>query len=231
VATVQISLVREHTAAMRPPRALWVPFVLGRPLGVPDDPAFQTRVLRAALSLFERERGPVLEDYPEDAPPVEDEASSEGMACAIDFSRPRADSTLREQVHDEVVQLQAWHDLFVRRRGRTSFGLAGEAPVDLVRRIARMSEEPDRPGADRSEALALRLACEDLKAFYLEARLAQPGPLAPDAMQRWFWFDTAAGRLYFELASATARSADPTLRHFAAKNLLPRIALDGPPVP
>jgi len=35
-----VSLIREQTAAIRPPRALWVPFMLGRPFGVPNDPAF-----------------------------------------------------------------------------------------------------------------------------------------------------------------------------------------------
>ena len=29
VPTVGLSLVREHTAALKPPRALWVPFMLG----------------------------------------------------------------------------------------------------------------------------------------------------------------------------------------------------------
>ena len=52
VPTTQISLVREHTAAMNPPRALWVPFILGRPFGVPNDPAFQRRVLLAVLGLL-----------------------------------------------------------------------------------------------------------------------------------------------------------------------------------
>jgi hypothetical protein len=41
---VQISLVREHTEKINPPRALWVPFELGRPVGPPDEPAFQRRV-------------------------------------------------------------------------------------------------------------------------------------------------------------------------------------------
>ena len=50
LATASISLIRLHTEKIRPPRALWVPFELGRPLGVPDDPAFQTRVLRALLA-------------------------------------------------------------------------------------------------------------------------------------------------------------------------------------
>ena len=51
VPTVQISLIREHTEIIKPPRALWVPFMLGRPLGVPDDGEFQKRVLRSALAL------------------------------------------------------------------------------------------------------------------------------------------------------------------------------------
>ncbi|MEX1302883.1 MAG: hypothetical protein AB1Z16_12040 [Desulfotignum sp.] len=53
-----------------PPRALWVPFVLGRPLGRPGDPAFQMRVTLAALALLESETGPVLIDFPDNAPDV-----------------------------------------------------------------------------------------------------------------------------------------------------------------
>ena len=60
IATVQISLVREHTAALNAPRALWVPFMLGRPFGAPGDSAFQRRVLVSALQLLTRSDGPVL---------------------------------------------------------------------------------------------------------------------------------------------------------------------------
>jgi len=67
VATTSISLVREHTEQVKPPRALFVPFPFGYPLGKPDDPDLQLKVLRAAFGLLERERGPVLEDYPDDA--------------------------------------------------------------------------------------------------------------------------------------------------------------------
>ena len=62
VATTGISLVREHTEAMHPPRALWVPFDLGRPLGPPDEPEFQRDVLRALLATLERPSGPVLDE-------------------------------------------------------------------------------------------------------------------------------------------------------------------------
>ena len=62
-----------------PPRALWVPFIMGRPLGVPKDAAFQRRVLLAALNLLESASGPVVVDYPEDAIEVAVE-ETEGFA-------------------------------------------------------------------------------------------------------------------------------------------------------
>ena len=87
IATASISLVREHTEVMQPPRALWVPFPLGRPMGVAHDPAFQRRVLRALLALFERPSGPVLEDFPEDAPAdgLVHADDSAGEACPVFF--------------------------------------------------------------------------------------------------------------------------------------------------
>ena len=68
VAATGVSLVREHTLGMRPPRLLWVPFEFGRPLGAPNDPDFQRRVIVTALQLLEAERGPILADFPDDAP-------------------------------------------------------------------------------------------------------------------------------------------------------------------
>ena len=45
--------------------------MLGRPFGAPNAPDFQRSVLRALLALFERPSGPVLEDFPDDAPTAE----------------------------------------------------------------------------------------------------------------------------------------------------------------
>ncbi|PON16301.1 hypothetical protein C2W62_19225 [Candidatus Entotheonella serta] len=78
--------MREHTAGMRPPRFLWVPFELGRPLGAPNVPDFQRRVIVAALQLLEAARGPVLADFPEDAPTAPMEADT-GWACPISLPR------------------------------------------------------------------------------------------------------------------------------------------------
>ena len=68
IPTTQISLIREHTEIIRPPRALWVPFELGRPLGAPENPELQHRVLLAALELLDAPEGPLLVDFPEEAP-------------------------------------------------------------------------------------------------------------------------------------------------------------------
>lgn len=44
-------MLPEVTRRIRPPRALAVPFPLGYPLGRPDDPELQRRVLEALLAL------------------------------------------------------------------------------------------------------------------------------------------------------------------------------------
>lgn len=53
IATVVIQLLREVAERMRPPRALFVPFPHGYPLGKPNDPQVQHAVLDAALRLLE----------------------------------------------------------------------------------------------------------------------------------------------------------------------------------
>ena len=83
IPTVGISLVREHTEKIRPPRALWVTFELGRPFGIPDDAAFQRRVMQGALGLIERTDGPLIADYPEH---VAEEADFTGWACPINLA-------------------------------------------------------------------------------------------------------------------------------------------------
>ena len=96
IPTVVIALIREHAEAIRPPRTLGVPFEMGRPVGAPEDPAFQRRVLSAALALLERPSGPVLEDYPEEAP-SDGPADDEGWVCPVSFAQPEADAPSREK--------------------------------------------------------------------------------------------------------------------------------------
>jgi hypothetical protein len=67
IATVAIQLLREVAEKMHPPRALFVPFKHGYPLGSPNEPSRQHKVIEAALSLFEDASltPPVLVDFRE----------------------------------------------------------------------------------------------------------------------------------------------------------------------
>lgn len=224
IPTVSISLIREHTAAISPPRALWVPFVLGRPLGVPNDAAFQRRVLLAALGLLEREAGPVLEDFPDDAPYVDLGDVPEALNCPVSFPRKRSDGTPGERLADEIVQLRAWHDVAARHRGRTTLGLTGLSPEDLGKFLATwLGDYPQatfRKGF--GSAAALKLATDELKAFYYEAKSVQPGRHSPTEIQNWFWMETAAGEVFIALRDRAAQSDDPTMKGLGTLSLVPR---------
>jgi hypothetical protein len=65
IATVVLQLLREVAERVRPPRALFVPFPHGYPMGKPEDPAQQHAVLEAALRILEDRSltPPVLVDY------------------------------------------------------------------------------------------------------------------------------------------------------------------------
>lgn len=53
ISTVSVVLLKEVAEKVRPPRALFVPYPHGYPLGVPGDAAAQKDVLEAALQMLE----------------------------------------------------------------------------------------------------------------------------------------------------------------------------------
>jgi hypothetical protein len=52
IPTVSVTMLREITERVTPPRALFVDFPLGYPLGLPNDVPLQTRVIMAALAML-----------------------------------------------------------------------------------------------------------------------------------------------------------------------------------
>ena len=224
IPTVSISLIREHTEAISPPRALWVPFMLGRPLGVPNDAAFQRKVALAALSLLESDAGPVLADFPEDAPYEDLGERPEPLSCPVSFPRLRSDGSLGERLADEIAQLQAWHEVAVRLNGRTTLGVTGLAPAELGAFLLSWLTETPRPPfrAGITPVGALKLAADELKTFYYEAKGAQPGRRSPDEVLEWFWTGTTAGELFTALRDRAAASADPAMKGIATLSLVPR---------
>ncbi len=216
--TTQISLVREHSVMIRPPRALWVSFELGRPLGIPNDAPFQTRVIGAALDLLDRTDGPVLEDYPEDVPASTTAPEEDGWACPI--SLPNAPKSVDQDadILVEIEFLKSWHDLAADRRGGTS-PLASRVDIeDAARFLAAWArgDNQDSPVEGFSTVDMLRLSSEDLKAYYAEAATAQPAHNGQDAtsgeISDWFWGDTQGGNLLLKLAAVCKQSDDRMIK-------------------
>lgn len=227
LATTQISLIRLHTEKIAPPRALWVPFELGRPFGAPHDARFQTRVLLAALRLLEAPKGPVLADFPEDAPDAQGSATDEeadGLVCPISLPGPSAGDGLAAALRREIAQLAPWYERAVAARGRTAFGVAGLAIEQVADHILGFLEgsPPPNPRSDLSDGELLKLACDDLKAYYVDAVAAQPGFGAREVSERWFWNETAAGKVFAALKERCAGSADKTLQAMSKNLLVPR---------
>ena len=197
-------MIRDHTERIKPPRALWVPFELGRPIGAPGNHAFQTRVVRAALALLERDSGPVLEDFPDDEP--DGTPSEMPLACPVSFAAQVAELDVEGELLNafqaEVEGLRNWYDVAVEQRGRTTAnttGLAPETVADFIAAFAR-GEEPDNPLSEVSLGTALKMASEDLKAYYNESVTAQPGRTTDSiSLANWFWGETAAARVLNEV--------------------------------
>jgi hypothetical protein len=207
IPTVGISLVREHTETVRPPRALWVTFELGRPLGRPDDPPFQRRVLKAALDLLARTDGPLIVDHPEH---VTEEADFSGWACPINLAPAQTDSVIAE-----IDQLATWYDRTVARQGRTTVGVSG---LDMAAAGALVSEAL---AGDLPQAQALKEAVDDLKAYYLEAASAFPDAGSTRARKEWFWSETRLGAALLALQPKLSASVDPQHRILGNLTLIP----------
>jgi hypothetical protein len=199
--------VREHTEIVRPPRALWVTFELGRPLGIPDDPPFQRRVAKAALDLLARTDGPILADYPEDVPEVTDFS---GWACPINLAPSQTDSLAAE-----IDRLATWYDQSVARQGRTTVGVSGLDMLDAGALVNRAL------AGDLPEAQPLKEAIDDLRAYYLEAASAFPDPGTSATRKKWFWDETQLAKAILSLQPKLAQSTDPQHKILANLTLIP----------
>jgi len=228
VATIVIGLIPQHVRAMRPPRALLVPFPLGRPLGAPGRPDAQREVLSAALALLERPGpGPVLETY-ESMLPAEP-ATSEPWSCPVTFAPVASGSDLVDRVLGEIRALQPWFVRAKQRRGHSGADVSGleiEAAARWLGRFLGADSPIDSPVPGRTLAATFKLAVEDLKAFYLEAVTAQPGDASAATLNDWFWDGTAASELLRALREELRNHPDERVRLHSQATLVPRAQLE-----
>ncbi|HMH50653.1 MAG TPA: hypothetical protein VK548_10500 [Candidatus Acidoferrum sp.] len=211
VATTSISMVREHTEKVKPPRALFVPFPYGHALGRPNDPELQHRVLKAALDLLAAPAGPVLSDFPDGAEAdVEPPAPTQASAVPVAASTP-------DDPAMETTQMRQYHEQWLATScGRTAFGLSG-IPATRFRGVIRFlqsfaagedADMPERP-AELPLASFIRYCADDVKSLYYEGRMAMKPTSAGDEIARWFWGETASGQLLRRVKDRLDAADDP----------------------
>ncbi len=187
IATVSLVSVLSVAERMRPPRALYCEFPLGRPLGQPNDVEFQRDVLDRAFALLTADAGPVL-----NAHPVVIELETEPLSCSLPA---RFDPNLAPAV-DEVRALRAAYDRSVKSRGgRTSVGrvVSPDAISEVVGAFVRIAEGVrwDEVGLPADPVQC----AHDVRTYYEEAALSlDEAATEPGRAEAWFYDRTEAGK-------------------------------------
>jgi hypothetical protein len=223
LATVAISLIRPQTENTKPPRALWVPFELGRPFGPPSVAAFQKCVVLTALRMLELGNGPVvIEDFPDDDPRATQDQTWRPPFTPTAVTAGPADS-LAARLEAEIRQLQGAHQRWVAQHRRTTIGLSGLPIDDCARYVADWlrGKTPPSPREGLSAPLILRFAVDDVKAYCLEAAAA--GAVKPSSRQLgdWFWNESATGAAIHVLREVLQASDDDRLKLIVANFMVP----------
>ena len=206
LATVIVALVREHIVSMNPPRALWVPFELGRPFGAPNDAQLQMRVLRAALALLDRtDSGLILEDYDEQVPYPDGDPNWQSPDIA------NTDDVLIEAASLQPASIRAQ-----RRFGKSTVGISGLTAQAAVEFIARYHSDDPMPNPKGMALVSrARFAIDDIKAFYFEAAMSREGHPSSHQIREWFWNQTLAGVMVREFQDRALKSDDQNLNKIA----------------
>jgi hypothetical protein len=142
----------------------------------------------------------------------------------VSFSREE-EGDVRKALALEVWQLSSWYRMAWAKNGRTTVGVSGldmQAAVALLADAAR-GLEVENPLPGLSWPTTLRLAAEDVKAYYLESVAAQPGrAAAPAELADWFWGRTRAGETLRALKAIALQSEDPEMQLLGSLLLVPR---------
>jgi hypothetical protein len=196
-------------------------------MGVPNDSSFQRRVLLAALNLFDAKNGPVLEDFPEDAPVSDGKVTA--LSCPVNFAQTDVTLSKMDQLcsafKKEMVSLRPWYDLAVQKRGRTTYGVSRIELDDLDDFMCFFlkGEVPENPRDDIALPYTLNLATDDLKAYYFEAITAQPDQDSPssESLSDWFYNDTLAGKVLLTLRDICKKSDDGLMKILGTILIIP----------
>jgi hypothetical protein len=233
IPTTQISLIREHTEGMRPPRALYVPFELGRPFGHPNAPDLQQKVLLTALTLLERTDGPLIEDFePLSIDLKKDNQDIEGWVCPINLAIPQNSlndiQKLAIDLKQEVALLQPWYRESIKFfKGRRLDGLTNYSPLEIIDLLVSFIKNPEIESYLPNQPIgrALKLTSDDLKYFYFQSAMARPTNISDNQLENWFYGETLAGKLLIKIRSICLEHKSKALQLIGRTNFVPNAML------
>ena len=197
IATVGLSIIRRQAENIKAPRFLHCEFPLGRPLGKPGDPEFQTDVIRRAFTLLDRTDVPVIEDHPD----VIDDEVEQAAACTLP---PRHKPDIHPAVDEANALLPAYRRHVQSADGRTAVGRVTTADQigELVAKFVTLADTGSLESAG-FDADSVRAAGQDLRAFYEEAGLALSDHVpAARQLESWFYQHTQTGPIIQAAAAA-----------------------------
>jgi len=207
---VTLGSIREQIYGTAPPRGLFCEFPLGRPLGIPNDPAFQRRVLDHAFGLLDA-TSPGVIDFPET---ISDDPQ-EVLVCPLPV---RHDPDAHPAI-DEARGLRPAYDRAVRKFGNRAGAvrhLDADAIPDALAAFIRVTEgtpwkEAGIPG------IPARCA-QDIRGYYEMAAMEIAGHTpAAWAGYRWYRDETQAGQII--------KAAQQTMKDSGVKEALWRFLL------
>jgi len=223
LATTVVSLVRLHSEIIQPPRSLFVPFELGRPVGPPSNHALQREVLEHALGLLESDDGPsLLSDFDQGNDGTSSDESWSAPATASANLETADVADLKQRLKDEIEILAPNYASAKKARGRSSVGVSKLTIEEIAEHILSFLDGPheDSPREDLSAAMVLRFGADDLKAYYMEAA-SHGGTPSSWQLGNWFWRDTVAGQILISLRAAALDHDDKRFNIVGGKFLVP----------
>lgn len=231
-ATVLVGFVREHIEAIKPPRALWLNFPMGRPFGKPNDPEYQIKVIRAAFSLFNVVSGPVLHDFPEVIPVKNGRM---GYALPVELVMKKSQigdvDIMLQEVKKEIDNMKSDYNKALANRGRTTVGASQMKINEFADYIATFVKGniPQSPRKGLGSVPQLKLVVEDLQAYYTETITYRDNIDDFEILGTWFWEKTKAGKMILALEAVSLESDNKILRQIVNMSLItPRFWSEGP---
>ena len=130
----------------------------------------------------------------------------------------------------EIDGLAPWYDLAVRSRGRTTVGPSGLEIKAAAKFLADFLEDQSTraPRDDLEKGRVLKLAYEDLKAYYTESITAQPGYGASLRVENWLFNETTFGRALWMLRDICRASDDEYEKYLGGNSIVPDRQINPP---